>query len=133
MIKLIVFISLLSLFLVNYIISSKLDKNTAALRDSIRFFVSSTFVVVLLSWFANLTSPENLSGTVALDKLITFNAVVFRIRNIIIVASLFYLAVGTYSEYIGKKKKLQLVIFLVLLSMSVLYLVGSMMADSFIL
>ncbi|PWG78003.1 hypothetical protein DDR33_24540 [Pararcticibacter amylolyticus] len=131
MINFIVLISLVGVVFFNYIISTRLNKNTWVLRDSMRFFLGSAFLVVLISWFANITSTENVSNSLGLDKLVSFNAVAIRVRNTVIIVSLLYLAYGTYKEYASNKKNLTLIISLILLTISVLYLVGSLLAGGF--
>lgn len=133
MINFIVFLSLVVIVFFNYIISTRLNKNTWVLRDAIRFFLSSAFLVVLITWFANLTSTENVSSSLGLDKLVSFNAIAIRVRNTVIIVSLFYLTYGIYKEYKSNRKKLALIVSLFLLTISVLYLVGSLLAGSFII
>jgi len=133
MINLVVFISLLGVVFINYIVSSRLNRNSLALSNSIVFFVHSAFYISLINWFLNITSTDNLSNSLGLDQLIAFNSIAVRVRNTVILVSLFYLTYGTYKEYISNKKKFLLIISSLLLVMSVLYLIGSLVAGSFVI
>ena len=132
MVNLFVFISLLGVIFINYIATSRLNRSTLALSNSISFFLNSVFVVILIGWFLNITSTNDISNSLGLDKLIAFNSTAVRVRNTLIIVSLFYLTYGTYREYLSSKKKLILIISFLLLIMSILYLAGCFVAGSFI-
>lgn len=133
MVNLAVLISLLIVALVNYVVIDKLNKNTLAFSNSIVFFLNSVFLVSLLNWFENTASIEDVSSSIVLDKLISIDAAAVRVRNTVVIVSLFYLTYGTYKEYVSNKKKFALVISLVLLTVSVLYLVGALLVGAFII
>jgi hypothetical protein len=97
------------------------------------FFVNALMIIGLIFWFTNIASIENISESIGIDKLITFNAVAVKIRNTIIVVSLFYLSYGIYRQYDNSKKKLLLVAFCLLIALSILYLILTAMAGSFIM
>src|SRR5690606_2564754 len=131
MINFIVFISLAGILLFNYIISIILNRNTPVFRDSIRFLLTSAFLVIIVNWFANITSTENISNSLGLDKLIAFNSTAVQVRNTVIIVSLLYVSYGTYSEYKDNKRKSWLIISCLLLTISVLYLLGALLAGLF--
>ena|SRR5690606_640364 len=133
MINVIVFISLAGIILFNYFISILLSRNTPVFRDSIRFLLTSAFLVVIVNCFANITSTENISNSLGLDKLIAFNSIAVKVRNTVVIVSLLYLAFGTYREYRSNKKKLWLIISFLLLTISVLYLAGALLAGLFVI
>jgi len=132
MVNLFVFISLLGVIFINYIARSRLNRSTLALSNSILFFLNSVFVAILIGWFLNKTSTNDISNSLGLDKLIAFNSTAVRVRNTLLIVSLFYLTYGTYREYLSSKKKFILIISFLLLTMSILYLIGCFVAGSFI-
>jgi hypothetical protein len=132
MINLIVFISLLGVIFLNYLILSKLN-NTLSLRNSVLFFVNALMAIVLIEWFISITSLENLSNALGVDKLIAFNSAAIRVRNTVILVSLFYLSYGTYREYRNKKSKALLITSCVLIALSIVYLVTVLVAGAFII
>ena len=130
MINLVSFISLLGIICINYIILRKLNSCTLSLKNSILFFVNALMIIVLIEWF--IESVENISNALGLDKLIAFNSTVIRVRNTVIVVSLYYLSYGTYKEYISKKWKALIITSFLLIALSTLYLVAVLVAGSFI-
>jgi hypothetical protein len=133
MINLIAFFVLTIDIFLNYLILSKLNKTSMILKGSMLFFVNALMIIGLIFWFTNIASIENISESIGIDKLITFNAVAVKIRNTIIVVSLFYLSYGIYRQYDNSKKKLLLVAFCLLIALSILYLILTAMAGSFIM
>jgi hypothetical protein len=133
MVNLVVFFSLLGVIVVNYIASGRLNRNTLALRNSIFFCVNSVFLVILINWSLNITPTDNLSSSLGLDKIIAFHSIAVSVRNTVIIVSLFYLAYGTYKEYFSSRKKFVAIIAFLLFILSILYLVGSFVAGSFII
>lgn len=133
MINLIVFISLLGVIFLNYLILNKLNNNTLSLRNSVLFFVNALMAIVLIEWFISITSLENLSNALGVDKLIAFNSAAIRVRNTVILVSLFYLSYGTYREYNSKKSKALLITSCVLIALSIVYLVTVLVAGAFII
>jgi hypothetical protein len=133
MINLTVVIPLLVVIAVNYIIISKLNNCSISLRGSLLFFVNSCLVIVLIEWFTNVTDFNTITGGAEIDKLISFNSLAARIKNTVIILSLFYLSYGFYMEYLNKKKVTLLIIFCVLILLSILYLIGALIAGAFII
>ncbi len=133
MINLIVFISLLGVIFLNYLILNKLNNNTLSLRNSVLFFVNALMAIVLIEWFISITSLENLSNALGVDKLIAFNSAAIRVRNTVILVSLFYLSYGTYREYNSKKSKALLITSCVLIALSIVCLVTVLVAGAFII
>ena len=133
MINLTVVIPLLVVIAVNYIIISKLNNCSISLRGSLLFFVNSCLVVVLIEWFTNVTDFNTITGGAEIDKLISFNSLAAKIKNTVIIVSLFYLSYGFYMEYFNKKKVTLLIIFCVLILLSILYLIGALIAGAFII
>ena len=133
MIYLFVFTPLLICIFLNYIILGKLNNCTLSLKSSLLFFVNALMMIFLINGFMDMTSIEGITNAAGLDKLIAFNSTTIKVRNSIALAGLFYLSFGIYKEYIKRKKMFLLIIFCVIILLSILYLIGSLIAGSFII
>ena len=129
MINLTIFIPLLWIAFLNYIILKKWNKIALGLKGSVLFLLNSLIIIIIVQWFISLSAPNGVSNT-SLDKLIVLNSFAIKIRNSIILMSLFYLSYGTYSEYINSKKKIVLITFFFIIALSILYLIAVLIAGS---
>lgn len=132
MINLTIFIPLLWIAFLNYIILKKWNKIALGLKGSVLFLLNSLIIIIIVQWFISLSAPNGVSNT-SLDKLIVLNSFAIKIRNSIILMSLFYLSYGTYSEYINSKKKIVLITFFFIIALSILYLIAVLIAGSFMI
>ena len=133
MLNLKVFIFLLGIISINYVALSKCKMKTLSLRNSILFFINAVFVVILISWSINLSSIDDVSHSLSLDKLIDFQSAAVSVRNTLVLVSLLYLGYGTSIEYLSKKQKLILLISIFLFTISILFFAACLLAGSFII
>jgi hypothetical protein len=133
MINIIVLISLCGVIVISYVITRMLERSTLAFKSSIWFLLYSIFLVMLLSWFNNITEVQSSSDLALFNKLLDFNFSIVKVRNTVILISLTYLAVGTYSEFRKNRKRLVLVISFFLFLLSLIFLIGTFIAGAFIL
>jgi hypothetical protein len=133
MINIIVLISLCGVIAISYLIKKMLGSSTLAFRNSILFLLYSIFLVILLNWFNNITEVQSSSDLALFNKLLDFNLTAVKVRNTVILISLAYLALGTYSEFRKNRKRLTLVISFIILLLTLIFLIGTFIAGTFIL
>ena len=133
MMYLITFTILIVDIFLTHAILHRLISVTISLRNAVLFLINSATFVWLILWSANNASPENLSGTSAVDKIIHLNALLITIRNTLIITSLLYLVYGGYTEYNKSKKKFWLFFTIVIGILSISLLIIFAMAGSFII
>ncbi|WP_299703821.1 hypothetical protein [uncultured Pontibacter sp.] len=125
--------ALLVVISANRFVLGRLSNSTVSLSTSVVFFINAVFLVVLINWFLSLSSVESSTDTSLFNQVLDLHSLAVRIRNSVVIVSLFYLTYGAYREYITSRKKPFLVLTILLLSMSILFAAGVMIAGAFIL